>query len=159
MDGGDSLTLKYPRKIQHIGRWMIGWILSGLERLHPVAQYQEKDISRYFWVNGTAPDSTEYKRHITEGFKNYHLNIGGLVEKPVQISLAQLRAIPKHEQITSNYCIQGWTGVAKWGGVRMKDIMNLVQPKRMHGTLSFTLSPMAQAKVVDSITMLTKSST
>ena len=38
--------------------------------------------------------------------------------------------MPKHEQITSNYCIQGWTGIAKWGGVRLKDILSLVQPKK-----------------------------
>ena len=36
--------------------------------------------------------------------------------------------MPHFEQITSNYCIQGWTGIAKWGGVRMKDIMALVHP-------------------------------
>jgi DMSO/TMAO reductase YedYZ molybdopterin-dependent catalytic subunit/thiosulfate reductase cytochrome b subunit len=124
------LTLKYPRNIQHIGRWMIGWILSGIERLHPVANYQEKDISRYFWVNGTAPDSAEYKQHLAENFKNYRLNVGGLVEKPMQISMTQIRSMPKHEQITSNYCIQGWTGIAKWGGVRLKDIVSLVQPKK-----------------------------
>ena len=124
------LTLKYPRNIQHIGRWMIGWILSGIERLPPVANYQEKDISRYFWVNGTAPDSAEYKQQLAEGFKNYRLNVGGLVANPMQISMSQIRSMPKHEQITSNYCIQGWTGIAKWGGVRLKDILSLVQPKK-----------------------------
>jgi len=123
------LTLKYPRKIQHIGRWVIGWLLDGFEKLRPVANYQEKDISPYFWVNGTPPDSEEYKKHLQEGFRNYRLHVGGLVEKPMEISLDELRSMPKQEQITSNYCIQGWTGIAKWGGVRLKDIMGLVQPK------------------------------
>ncbi len=122
------LTLKHPRKVQHIGRWVIGWLLDGIEKLRPVANYQEKDISTYFWVNGTAPVSDEYKKHLAEGFRNYQLNVGGLVEKPTQISLTQIRAMPHFEQITSNYCIQGWTGIAKWGGVRMKDIMALVHP-------------------------------
>jgi thiosulfate reductase cytochrome b subunit len=122
------LTLKHPRKIQHIGRSIIGWLLDGIEKLRPVANYREKDISPYFWVNGTAPVSDEYKKLLAEGFRNYQLNVGGLVEKPMQISLAQLRAMPHFEQITSNYCIQGWTGIAKWGGVRMKDIMALVHP-------------------------------
>ena len=122
------LTLKYPRKVQHIGRWVIGGILDRIEKLRPVANYSEKDISPYFWVNGTAPVSDEYKSHLAEGFRNYQLNVGGLIEKPLQLTLAQLRALPKQEQITSNYCIQGWTGVAKWGGVRLKDIMALVRP-------------------------------
>lgn len=123
------LTLKYPRKIQHIGRWVIGWLLDGFEKLRPVANYQEKDISPYFWVNGTPPDSEGYKKHLQEGFRNYRLHVGGLVEISMEIPMDQLRSMPKQEQITSNYCIQGWTGIAKWGGVRLKDIMSLVQPK------------------------------
>jgi len=122
------LTLKYPRKIQHIGRAAIGWLLDGLERLRPVANYQEKDLSPYFWINGTPPASAEYQKHLQEGFRNYSLQVGGLVEKPLKLSYQQLRSMPKQEQITSHYCIQGWTGIAKWGGVRLKDIMKLVQP-------------------------------
>ena len=123
------LTLKYPRKVQHIGRWVIGWLLEGFEKARPVANYKEKDISSYFWVNGTAPDSEEYRTHAQQHFQNYRLRVLGLVEKPMEIPLSQLRDLPKQEQITSNYCIQGWTGIAKWGGVRLKDIMALVQPK------------------------------
>lgn len=34
----------------------------------------------------------------------------------------------KQDQITTHFCIQGWSGVAKWGGVRMRDLMALVRP-------------------------------
>ena len=40
----------------------------------------------------------------------------------------QLRALPYHEQITQHFCIQGWSGVAKWGGVSMQTILDLVKP-------------------------------
>ena len=36
--------------------------------------------------------------------------------------------MPHHEQITQHFCIQGWSGVAKWGGVSMATIMQRVQP-------------------------------
>jgi len=36
--------------------------------------------------------------------------------------------MPKQEQVTQHYCIQGWSGVAKWGGVPMRDIVALVRP-------------------------------
>ena len=32
-----------------------------------------------------------------------------------------------HGQIAEHFCIQGWSGVAKWGGVRMRDILEIVQ--------------------------------
>ena len=55
--------------------------------------------------------------------------MGGLVERPLEISLADLRRLGFVEQITMQHCIQGWTGIAKWGGVPMKALIELVQPK------------------------------
>ena len=37
--------------------------------------------------------------------------------------------MPYHEQITQHFCIQGWSGVAKWGGVSMQTIVDLVKPR------------------------------
>ncbi|WP_197412772.1 molybdopterin-dependent oxidoreductase [Arthrobacter sp. EpRS71] len=50
------------------------------------------------------------------------------VENPVELSLHQLRDMPPHEQITQHFCIQGWSGVAKWGGVSMQTILDIVNP-------------------------------
>jgi DMSO/TMAO reductase YedYZ molybdopterin-dependent catalytic subunit len=100
-----------------------------MEKLRPVAQYSEKDISPYFWVNGTHPRSPEFLSHLSENFKNYRLSVSGEVEQPREFSLEELRALPKQEQITQNYCIQGWSGIAKWGGVRLADLLSKVRPK------------------------------
>ena len=40
----------------------------------------------------------------------------GLVENPVELSLDDLRAMGKKTQITLHHCIQGWSGIAAWGG-------------------------------------------
>ncbi|MBV9919449.1 MAG: molybdopterin-dependent oxidoreductase [Pseudonocardia sp.] len=37
--------------------------------------------------------------------------------------------MPKREQITQHFCIQGWSGVAKWGGAAMSDILALATPR------------------------------
>jgi DMSO/TMAO reductase YedYZ molybdopterin-dependent catalytic subunit len=50
------------------------------------------------------------------------------VETPRVFSYAELKAMPKQEQITTHFCIQGWSGVAKWGGVPMRHILELVRP-------------------------------
>jgi methionine sulfoxide reductase catalytic subunit len=39
-----------------------------------------------------------------------------------------LRALGKKEQITLHHCIQGWSGIAEWGGVPMADLVKLVRP-------------------------------
>ena len=37
--------------------------------------------------------------------------------------------MPKQSQITTHFCIQGWSGVAEWGGVPMHHILERVRPR------------------------------
>ena len=122
------VTIRYPAAVQVVGRWTVGWIKAFMEWEHPKATYSEEDISPYFWANGRIPTSERYRRSQSTDWADWSLRIDGLVENPVSLSYDQLRALPKHEQITQHYCIQGWSGVAKWGGVRMSDILDMVGP-------------------------------
>jgi DMSO/TMAO reductase YedYZ molybdopterin-dependent catalytic subunit len=123
------LTLRHPRVVQRVGQGIVGPLQHLFEHLDPKpGQYTEADISPYFWHNGQCPDSNEYKALFDGHFIDYRLRINGLVETPVELDLVQLRALPHHEQITQHFCIQGWSGIAKWGGVSMRTIVDLVQP-------------------------------
>ena len=123
-------TLRHPRVVQRVGSALIGPFERLFEHVDSTpGQYSEKDISPYFWHNGKYPDSEEYKALFDGNFADYRLRIHGLVENPVELDLVQLRALAYHEQITQHFCIQGWSGVAKWGGVSMQTIMDLVKPR------------------------------
>ncbi len=120
------LTLRHPRVVQRVGFALIGPAQRLFEHVDSTAgEYTERDISPYFWHNGKYPDSEEYKALFDGGFADYRLRINGLVDNPVDLSLEELRALPHHEQITQHFCIQGWSGVAKWGGVSMQTILDL----------------------------------
>jgi methionine sulfoxide reductase catalytic subunit len=122
-------TIAHPRIVQRVGQAIVGPLQHLFEHVDPTpGQYKEADISPYFWHNGQYPDSDEYKRLFDTNFADYRLRIHGLVDNPVELDLAQLRALPHHEQITQHYCIQGWSGIAKWGGVSMSTILDLVKP-------------------------------
>jgi DMSO/TMAO reductase YedYZ molybdopterin-dependent catalytic subunit len=123
------LTLRYPRVVQHTGNRLIGWAKFLLEWGDARATYPERAISPFFWPNQhLLPVSKTYTDLREHGFRDYTLRIDGLVENPVTLSYDRLKAMPKQEQITQHYCIQGWSGVAKWGGVPMRDIVALVRP-------------------------------
>ena len=122
-------TLRHPRVIQRVGNGLLGPTERLFEHVDATpGQYTEKNISPYFWHNGEYPDSDEYRQLEANSFADYRLDIHGLVEHPVQLSLDQMRALPYHEQITQHFCIQGWSGVAKWGGVSMSTLLDLVRP-------------------------------
>jgi len=128
--GATPVTLRHPRWIQRIGYALIGPAQRLFEHLDAKpGRYTEKDLSPYFWHNGKYPETPEYRALFEGQFKDYRLHVGGLVDNPVELSLEQLRALPRHEQITQHFCIQGWSGVAKWGGVSMRAILDLVRPR------------------------------
>jgi methionine sulfoxide reductase catalytic subunit len=127
--GATPYTLKHPRTIQRIGYALVGPVQRLFQHVDASpGQYTEKDISPYFWHNGAYPRTPDYQALFDEGFASWRLKVHGLVDNPVELSLDELRALPSHEQITQHFCIQGWSGVAKWGGVAMTTILDLVRP-------------------------------
>lgn len=108
-----------------------------INKFKPRRYYTKKDISPYFWVNGKMPDSKEWKNLAANNFKDYKLKIYGLVKNPLELSLEELKKMPKEETIEMHSCIQGWTGIAAWGGVSMKEIIKMVKPLDSATTVAF----------------------
>ena len=108
-----------------------------INKFTPRKFYTKKDISPYFWPNGKMPDSKEWKDLVANDFKDYKLKISGLVENPVELSLEDLKKFKKEESINMHSCIQGWTGIAEWGGVPLSEIIDLVKPKPEVTTVVF----------------------
>jgi DMSO/TMAO reductase YedYZ molybdopterin-dependent catalytic subunit len=59
----------------------------------------------------------------------WRLEVGGLVERPLSLSIADLRALPRAEQTSDFHCVTGWSveGV-RWGGVRLADLLDAAGP-------------------------------
>ena len=128
----------YPRALQHAERLATyPLMLATLNRLAPSGRYTEKDISPRFWPNGKIPTRDDWTRLARDGFRDYKLKIGGLVDNPVELSLSELEALGKAEFITMQHCIQGYSGIAKWGGVPMKTLVELVRPKPAAKVVAF----------------------
>jgi DMSO/TMAO reductase YedYZ molybdopterin-dependent catalytic subunit/thiosulfate reductase cytochrome b subunit len=132
------LSWKRPRFLQRVQAAINGslWRLS-INKFKPHIYYQQKDISPYFWANGKMPESAEWLNLAQNDFKDYKLKIDGLVENPVELSLEDLTAIGKEQNITMHHCIQGWSGIAEWGGLPIKALVELVKPHPSVTTLVF----------------------
>jgi len=93
-------------------------------------EFPPSAISASFRANGsTDPDSDDYRRHVTENFTNWRLEIGGLVETPLRLSLDELRAAPGRTQITRHDCVEGWSAIAKWRGARLGPLLDRAKLK------------------------------
>jgi sulfoxide reductase catalytic subunit YedY len=124
------ISWRHPRRLQHALKSVTYPMqLLTLNRLLPQQNYTANQISPFFWPNGKMPVREDWKRLAEAGFKDFRLKISGLVENPVELSLADLERMGPAEHVTMHHCIQGWSGIAQWGGIPMKDLIALVRPK------------------------------
>jgi thiosulfate reductase cytochrome b subunit len=131
------IAWRFPRQVQQVHRFLAAPFLNVLNRFHPRERYTRDDISPFFWPNGKLPVSDEWKRLAEGGFRDYRLKIGGLVQHPLSLSLADLKHLDRKEHISLHHCIQGWSGIAHWAGVPMTRIIGLVKPRSEAKVVAF----------------------
>lgn len=88
-------------------------------------EFSERDISPIFKANGTKnPNTPAYNALAAASFANWRLQIDGLVERPLSLSLADLRALPSRTQITRHDCVEGWSAIGKWQGAQLGPLLH-----------------------------------
>ena len=87
-------------------------------------EYAETDISPWFKPNGTSdPPDRAYKALARRKFADFQLEVNGLVERPLKLSLVELRKMPARTQITRHDCVEGWSCIGKWTGVPVRELL------------------------------------
>ena len=94
-------------------------------------EYAERDVDRNFRVNGLdTPSGAAYTALVRGGFRDYRLAVDGLVDRPQRLSVAELRAAGLQSQITRHDCVEGWSAIGKWNGVRLATVLAMARPKQ-----------------------------
>jgi DMSO/TMAO reductase YedYZ molybdopterin-dependent catalytic subunit/thiosulfate reductase cytochrome b subunit len=128
--GSHYVSWYFPRMLQHAQKAISQPLrLTLLNPLQPVQHYTDADISPQMWPNGKIPTRDDWKQMAQKSFDDFTLKVGGLVENPAELSLADMAALGKAEFTTMHHCIQGWSGIAKWGGLPMSKLIALVRPR------------------------------
>ena len=87
-------------------------------------EFQPAQMSPVFKVNGTSmPADPAYDAMVANHFADWRLRIDGLVARPLQLSLADLRALPARTQITRHDCVEGWSAIGKWTGPQLGGLL------------------------------------
>jgi len=93
-------------------------------------EYTEADLSPVFRSNGTImPTTMAYLALLANRFRNYRLEVGGLVDRPMSFSIDDLKGIEQVTQITRHDCVEGWSAIGKWHGTRLSQVMDKVAVK------------------------------
>lgn len=94
-------------------------------------EYSHHDISSFPAVGTTDPgeagkpkSSETYRRLQDGGFADWRLSVEGLVARPGNYSLADLKRFPSRTQITKHVCEEGWTAIGEWTGVPLSRVLD-----------------------------------
>ncbi|GAP94606.1 molybdopterin-dependent oxidoreductase [Leptolyngbya sp. NIES-2104] len=61
--------------------------------------------------------------------EKFRLIIDGEVNQPLSLSLNEIYKLPLTSMIIRHVCVEGWAAIVQWGGVRLRDLIQLAQPK------------------------------
>ncbi len=91
-------------------------------------EYRPSDVDRNFRVNGLAtPSDAAYDALLAGHFRSYRLLVDGAVQGGARsFTFAQLQSMPQVTQITRHDCVEGWSAIGDWSGVRLGAILDSV---------------------------------
>ncbi len=106
-------------KVSRLNDQAQGWLFDP-ERLAPT--YAEAEITRPFPFNAFYDrDSIQ-----TVAEDDWELELSGMIRNTRAWSINELRALPQQEQITRHICVEGWSAIGRWGGVRFSDFLQRI---------------------------------
>jgi DMSO/TMAO reductase YedYZ molybdopterin-dependent catalytic subunit len=96
-----------------------GWLFNG-NRLAP--EYSAAEITRPF------PFNAFYSEDAIPAINgdDYRLEIRGLIRDVRAWRLSELQSMAQIAYTTRHICVEGWSAIGRWGGVRFSDFLHLV---------------------------------
>ena len=67
----------------------------------------------------------------------FRLSVDGEVNNPLNLSLSEIQQLPLYTMTIRHVCVEGWAAIVQWGGVRLRDLVALAQPKGNVGYVYF----------------------
>ncbi len=97
--------------------------LAGKQGLAP--EYTRAERSPTFKGNGSVTVADPfYQEQLVAGFPDWTLEVRGLVETPLRLTLADIRALPQRTQITRHDCVEGWSAIGEWTGPQLSALLD-----------------------------------
>jgi DMSO/TMAO reductase YedYZ molybdopterin-dependent catalytic subunit len=132
----DSETAKTLFETAEDGHRAIHRALAGKQGLAP--EYTRAERSPTFKGNGSVTvEDSFYQTQLSSGFPDWKLTVGGLVEQPLSLTLADLRALPQRTQITRHDCVEGWSAIGEWTGVQLADLLDAAKVREQANFIVF----------------------
>ena len=116
------------------------WTTAGEKKKNTPKAKKTQELKEY---KGEKLGSTkDFRENSIEGsqkidIENYRLNITGHVEKTLSLKYAEIEKMKHHKKVVTLNCVEGWSVKILWEGVYMRDLIDMVKPKKEAVTVIF----------------------
>jgi DMSO/TMAO reductase YedYZ molybdopterin-dependent catalytic subunit len=120
-DGGNGIR---PRllDISRINDWVGEKILFSPTRLaHEYSVAERSRALPSYFISDAMP--------MLRDPASWKLDVNGLVQQPLRLSLADLQRMPRTSYTVKHHCVEGWTAIASWAGVPVSAIVERCRPQ------------------------------
>ncbi len=132
--GASACTTEFPDS--ETGQGLFGAVQDWHRKAHRLLanrqalarEFGPESISPTFRGNGSLTvDTDEYRAELAGGFTNWRLEVRGMVDNPMSLSMDDLRGMPQRTQITRHDCVEGWSAIGEWTGPQLSDLLDRAQ--------------------------------
>lgn len=88
-------------------------------------EFSRSQISAIPHPSTKVPKGEEFGRLRAEGFRDWKLQVEGMVSRQRTLSMADIRSYPVKSQITQLICEEGWSYIAEWTGVPLAHVLEV----------------------------------
>lgn len=122
-------SLEKPRSVEKLHNKIVRPLTRQLMKLESRQNWDPNDVTEHFRASGCPPENDEYVAMIVHDYEDYYLEVGGLVERPMTLSLKDLHELAgDHSQTTMHNCVQGFSSIGTWGGIPLGKLLELAKP-------------------------------
>lgn len=114
-DGIEQALSKISGMNDRIQSWLFD--PGQLAPTYPESMIQRPFPFNAFYAEGDVPDIDE---------DDWKLELRGSIERKQPWSLRALAALPQHADVTRHICVEGWSAIGQWGGVRFSEFLRRV---------------------------------
>lgn len=88
-------------------------------------EYDRSSVSPFFRGNGSQTvDTDAYRTALANGFADWRLEVRGLVDNPLSLTMENIRRLPQRTQITRHDCVEGWSAIGEWTGPQLSTLLD-----------------------------------
>ena len=141
----ESETTQNLFKAAEDGHRAIHRALAGKQGLAP--EYTRAERSPTFRGNGSVTVADPfYQDQLAKGFPDWKLEVRGLVEQPLSLTLADIKALPQRTQITRHDCVEGWSAIGEWQGPQLGQLLDAAKVKPEANFIVFRCADLYRSK-------------